>query len=290
MVVPFSPGAATDVIPRLLSDGMSKTLGAPIVIDNRPGSGGTAGTAAAARASPDGYTLLATVNPTVTLDVYLQKSVSYDPRTAFAPVTLMASSFVLLAVHPSMPVHTVTEFIEYAKANPGKISYGTPGVGTGPYMLGELLKLRAHIDITEISYRGVSPMLVDLAGGQIQAGMGSPAALLPLAHDGKIRVIALGDRQRQEELPDIPAISETVPGVVSKSWYAIYAPAGTPEPIVDALNKAAKIELVKPAIVEKLRMLGAYARGSTPEELGEITSEELDQWAREIPLMGLMPK
>ena len=193
VIVPFGPGAATDMIPRLLSDGMAKTLGQPIIIDNRTGAGGTTGTAAVARAAPDGYTLLATVAPTITVNVFVQKNVPYDPRTAFAPVAVTANSPLMLAVHPSLPAKTVAEFVEYAKSNPGKISYGTPGAGTAQNILGELIKRRAGIDIVEIPYRGAANLIPDLVSGQLQAAWGTPFTFLPLAQDGKIRILGITD-------------------------------------------------------------------------------------------------
>jgi tripartite-type tricarboxylate transporter receptor subunit TctC len=290
VIVPFGPGAATDMIPRLLSDGMSKTLGQPIIIDNRTGSGGTTGTAAVARAAPDGYTLLATVAPTITVNVFVQKNVPYDPRTAFAPVAVTANSPLMLAVHPSLPAKTVAEFVAYAKSNPGKISYGTPGAGTAQNILGELIKRRAGIDIVEIPYRGAANLIPDLVSGQLQAAWGTPFTFLPLAQDGKIRILGITDTKRNPDLPDIPAVAETVPGVIFSNFFAVYAPAGTPKPIVMRLNEAIVTELKKPDIVAKFKQQNLYLQLGTPEELGRITQEEIARWEKDIPMIGITPQ
>src|SRR5262245_1441400 len=289
MVVPFPGGGVADLVPRLIVDGMAATLGQPVVVDNRGGAGGTIGTTAVARAAADGYTLLMTVNPTITMNIYLQKNVPYDPRTAFAPITLAASSPMVLVVNPSLPINSIADLIDYARKNPGKLSYGTPGIGTGQHVVGELLKLKAGIDMVHVPYRGTGLMVQDVMSGQIQVGLGTPTAVLPFAPD-KLRVLAVAEPQRFPDLPDVPTISETVPGVVFNAWYGMFAPAGTPKPIVDRIHDAAVKQINDPDTARKMRLQGVVPVGSTPEELGRITQAEIDRWAVDIPAIGLKPQ
>src|SRR5262245_2479713 len=238
MVVPFPAGALTDAGARLPRDAMSAALGQPLVIENRPGAGGTTGAAFVANAAPDGYTLLTTVSAPMTLNKFLQKNFPYDPLTAFAPVSLVAESYLLFAVHPSLPVRTMAEFIDYARKNPGKLAYGTSGIGSAHHIAGELLKQKTGIDMVHVPYKGGAPSMQDLVAGNIPVAFATPPVALPQAHAGRIRVLATTRAERIPDLPDVPTISETVPGVVTMSWIGVFAPAAMPIQIVDRLNAA----------------------------------------------------
>ncbi len=290
MIAPYPPGASTDFIARVLRGPMSDALGQPIVVENRPGAGGTVGTNMVAAAPPDGYTLLITVNAPITMNKYFQKSYSLDPKTAFAPITNAASVVLALAVNASVPVKTVPELIAYAKQNPGKLSFGSAGIGSAHHIAGELLNLKAGINILHVPYRGGGPAIQDLIAGHVPIAFGTTPAVLPHAKAGSIRIIALAESKRDPDMPDVPTIAETVPGVVTATWIGIFAPAGTPQAIVDKLNKAAVDALKQPNIIAQLKLQGAVAIGSTPAELGQLVSDEFDSWGKIMPSLGILPE
>jgi tripartite-type tricarboxylate transporter receptor subunit TctC len=290
VVTPFPPGGSIDASARIAAEFMSKDLGQPFIIDVRPGAGGAVGTHAVARAEPDGYTLLTTVNATITTLVHLQKNLPYDPKTAFAPVGLIGSSHNLLAVNAELPVRSLADLVAYAKANQGKLNYGTAGVGSGQHLVGELLNHAAGIRIVHVVYKGNALILPDLISGRTQIGLGTRGSLRTALDTGKIRLIAAAGRVRDPAFPDMPAIHETYPGVYSTAWYATYAPAGTPRPIVDALNRSLRRALQLPEVREKLLAVGVYPEPTTPEELGRKGNEEIDFLGKAIPLIGLQPQ
>jgi tripartite-type tricarboxylate transporter receptor subunit TctC len=287
VIVSFPPGASTDASARLTRDALAETLGQPVVIDNRAGAGGTIGSAAVANAAPDGYTLLVTVNPPITMNMYMQKNFPYDAMKAFAPISLMADSVLVLAVNAALPVKSVAELVDYAKKNPGKLSYGSAGIGSGHHIAGELLKQRTGIDMVHVPYRGTGPAIQDLVAGQIQISFGTTPAVLPQAAAGTIRILALAEARRHPDLPSIPTIDEAVPGVVTNTWVGLFAPAGTPHPIIDKLNKAMAAALKRPDIAEKFKTQGLTAVSSTPGELADMSKAEFEKWGKIIPAIGI---
>jgi tripartite-type tricarboxylate transporter receptor subunit TctC len=290
IVAPYPPGASTDFMARLLRDPMSEALGQPIVVDNRPGAGGTTATAGVAAAAPDGYTLLFTVNAPVTMNKFLQKSYPIDPKTAFAPVVSAAEVLLALVVHSSLPVKTVPELIAYAKQHPGKLSYGTAGIGSAHHIAGELLKQKTGIDMQHVPYRGGGPAIQDLVAGHIAVAFGTTPAVIPHVQSGAIRMLALAEAKRDPDMPDVPTVDETVPGVITGTWVGLLAPAGTPQPIIDKLNKAAVDALKRPDVIAKMKLQGAKPVGSTPGELARLINTELDHWGKVIPSIGIQPE
>jgi tripartite-type tricarboxylate transporter receptor subunit TctC len=291
VVVPFPPGASNDALARITRDSMSEILGQSVVIENRPGAGGSTGAGSVASAAPDGYTLLIAVNAPITMNSFLQKNFPFDPKTAFAPVAHAADTTLLLAVHESVPAKTVTELVDYAKKNPGKLSYGSAGVGSGHHITGELLKQKTGIDVTHIPYRGSGPAIQDLVAGHIPISFGTPPAILPQAAAGKIRIIAVAEDRRFPDLPDVPTIAETVPGVsIPVTWLGLLAPAGTPRPIVEKLSAAMAATVKKPDVVAKLKQQGMLAVGGGPEALDQKIKSELALWTRLMPSIGIQPE
>jgi tripartite-type tricarboxylate transporter receptor subunit TctC len=291
IVVPFPPGASTDFMARIIRDPLNEALGQPVVIDNRPGAAGTTGSAAAVAAAPDGHTLLVTVNAPLTMNVYMQKNFPFDPKTAFTPIATMADVVLALAVHASLPVKTVPELIDYAKKNADKkLSYGSAGIGSAHHIAGELLKQKTGIDMMHVPYRGGGPAIQDLVAGHIPISFGTTPAVLPQANAGTIRIIALAEEKRSADLPGVPTVAETVPGVVTATWVGLLAPAGTPRPIVDRLNKIVVDTLKRPDVMEKLKQQGASAVAGTPEELSQRMQAELAGWGRIIPSLGIKPE
>jgi tripartite-type tricarboxylate transporter receptor subunit TctC len=290
IIVPFTPGASTDAVARLTRDVLARELGQAVVIDNRPGVGGTLGAAMVANAAPDGYTLLIAVNAPLTMNMFIQKSFPYEARSAFAPISLTAESVLVLAVNAKLPVKTVQELVDYVKSNPGKVSYGSAGVGSAHHIAGEMIKQRTGIDMAHVAYRGSAPAIQDLVGGNIQVSFGTTPAVLPHAQDGSIRIIALAEAKRHPELPGVPTIDETLPGVVTNTWVAFLAPAGTPRPIIDKLNAAMNLALRQPDIMEKFKLQGLTAKGSTSDQLQELIKAEYAHWEKVIPGIGIQAK
>jgi tripartite-type tricarboxylate transporter receptor subunit TctC len=291
IVVPFPPGASTDFTARLLRDPLAEALGQTVVIDNRPGAAGTVGAAAVANAAPDGHTLLVCVNAPLTMNVYMQKNFPFDPKTAFAPIMTAAEVILVLAVNASVPVKTVPELIDYAKKNADKkLSYGSAGIGSAHHIAGELLKQKTGIQLTHVPYRGGAPAIQDLVAGHIPISFGTTPAVLPQAHAGTVRILALVEAARSPDMPDVPTVAETVPGVVTATWVGLFAPAGTPRPIVERLNKIAVDVFKRSDVIAKLKQQGASAVAGTPEELGQRVRAELESWRRIIPSIGIQPE
>jgi tripartite-type tricarboxylate transporter receptor subunit TctC len=290
LIVNFPPGGSTDAMARIIREPLSQALGQNIIIDNRGGAGGTTGAAAVANARPDGYTILLSVNSALTTNRYLQKNFPFDPKTAFAPITLTSDVALVLAVHPSLPVHDVTGLIEYARKNPGKLAYATPGIGSSHHVCGELLKQKVGIDMVHVPYRGGALAMQDLLAGNIKVGFSTLPVALPQAQAGGIRVIAAAEKTRLPELPDTPTIDETVPGVVNVGWNGLLAPAGTPAPIIDKLNAATVAALKMPDIIAKMKLQGLHPLSSTPAEFASLLVGEVDHWAKVIPSIGIQPE
>jgi tripartite-type tricarboxylate transporter receptor subunit TctC len=287
MIVPYPPGALTDAGARLPRDALAAALGQPIIIENRGGAGGTTGAAFVANAAPDGYTLMTSVSAPITMNKFMQRNFPYDPVTAFAPISLLAESYLLLVVHPSLPVHNVAEFIDYARRNPGKLAYGSSGVGSAHHIAGELLKQKTGIDMVHVPYKGGAPSMQDLIAGNILVAFATAPAALPQMQAGKIRALATTRAERVPELPDIPTIAETVPGVTTVSWLGLFAPAATPAPIIERLNQAAAQAIANPEVIAAFRLQGLTAHGSTPAELQERIRSELALWGQVVPALGI---
>jgi len=290
MIVGFPPGGSTDAAARIVQDPMQRALGQTIIIDNRGGAGGTTAAAAVANANPDGYTLLLSVNASLTMNMYMQKNFPFNSKTAFAPISLTSDVVLVLAVNSELPVKSVPELIEYARKNPGKLSYGSSGVGSGHHICGELLKQKTGIDMVHVPYRGGGPAIQDLVAGNIQVSFGTLPAILPHVASGKIRIIAAAEKKRLPDFPDLPTIDETVPGVINIGWNGILAPAGTPQPIVDKLNAATVAAVKMPEVAAKMKLQGLNTLSSTPAEFASLISNEIDYWGKIIPSIGIQPE
>ena len=224
------------------------------------------------------------------MNKFMQKNYPIDPKTALEPVALANDVVLVLAVNSALPVNSVAELIDYAKKNPGKLSYGSSGVGSGHHICGELLKQKTGIDMVHVPYRGGGPAIQDLVAGQIQVSFGTLPAILPHVASGKIRIIAAAEKKRIPELPDLPTIDETIPGVINIGWAGLLAPQGTSKPIVDKLNQVMNTALKQPAVIEKLGVQGLHPVSATPAEFGKLISDEIDYWAKVIPSIGISPE
>jgi tripartite-type tricarboxylate transporter receptor subunit TctC len=286
-IVPFPPGGSTDVAARTLADKLTRALGQQVVIDNRSGGGGAIGTVEAARAAPDGYTLLFVADPVITLHLVV-KNVQFDMQRDFAAVTQVTTQPIAVAVHSSLPVKSVQELIAYAKAHPGKLSFAHSGTGSGQHMSGELLKKMAGIDIVHIPYKGGGPAVQDLVGGQVPMGVLGSTPLIPHHKAGRIRIIAFTSKERFAPMPEIPTLHESgFAGFDTTQWLGILAPKGTPAEIISRLHAESVKALALPDVRERLAQAALLAVGSTPKEFEALIRADLERWtaiAKELKL------
>lgn len=286
LVVPFPAGGSTDLIARLVAAKMAGPLGQQVVIENRGGAGGNIGSAAVARAEPDGYTILMGTVATHALNPALYKKMPYDPVKSFAPISLLALIPNVLVVNPSFPAKSVKELIELLKANPGAYSYASSGNGTPLHLSGELFKTMAGVDMVHVPYKGAGSALVDVMAGHVPIMFDNLPPSLEQIRAGKLRGLAVTTKERAPSIPELPTIAETLPGYETYSWNALFAPAGTPKPIIDRLHAAAVAALADPGVAAKLKDLSATAVGSTPEGLAAHVAAELAKWAPIVEASG----
>jgi tripartite-type tricarboxylate transporter receptor subunit TctC len=278
MIVPFAPGGSADTVARIVGNEVSKEIGQPIVILNRSGAGGNIGYEMAARALPDGYTLVMATSP-LAVNVSLYHKLGYDPIKDFSPISLVALQPNLLVVNPELPVKTLAELIAYAKVNPGKLNFGSSGIGTSQHLAGELFKRRAGVDIVHVPYRGGGPAMVDLVGDRLQMMFETIPSSLPYAQSGQLRAIAITVDERSKMLPDVPTVSEAgLPGFVSRGWLGVAAPAKTPKPIIDKLNAAIRKASETPSVADRLTELGLQVKPTSPSEFATFIDQEINNY------------
>lgn len=291
LVAPYPPGASTDFIARLIRDPLEEQLKVPVVVENKPGAGGTTGALLVAKSPPDGYTFMVTVNAPVTMNSHMQKNYPMDPMKSFTPVIKVADVVMTLAVNAKLPINNVKDLIDYAKKNPNeKLSFGSAGVGSAHHIAGELLKQKTGLNMVHVPYKGGGPAIQDLVAGHIPISFGTTPAVMPQAQAGTIRIIALAETKRSPDLPNVPTVSETVPGVDTFTWVGVFAPLGTPKPIVDRVNAIIAETIKKPDVIAKLKTQGATAAGGSPEDLQKSMQEEFDHWTKVIPSIGIKPE
>jgi tripartite-type tricarboxylate transporter receptor subunit TctC len=288
MVVPFAAGAGSnDIMARLIAQKLSDSFGQQFVVDNRPGASGIIGCDIVAKAQPDGYTVLM-MSLTFTVLPSLFSKLPYDTVKDLTPVTLVASAPLMLVVNPSVPVKNVAEFIAYAKANPGKLNFGSGGAGATPHLAGEMLKSMAGVQVTHIPYKGGAPALADLVGGQIQFMLENIPGTLPFAKSGKLRALAVTDLKRSPLLPDLPTLDESgLKGYQIVGWNGLFVPAGTPAAIVNKLHAGVVAALALPDVKERLTVLGADGVGDTPQHFAAFIKDDIAKWARVVKSAGI---
>ena len=287
LIVPFPPGGSTTIVARSITDKLAEILGQQIIIDNRAGAGGTVGTRSAAKADPDGYTILLGYTGTLGIGPTLYSNVGYDPRKDFAPIGRIGTAPNTLVVNPSFPAKSVAELVAYAKANPGKVNYGSAGVGTVSHVCGEYFATAAGIKIVHVPYKGTGPALNDAVGGHIPVAFAPIPATYSLAQAGKLRMLAVTSAKRSTLAPEVPTIAEQgVAGFEAVLRYGLVAPAGTPKPIIDKLNKALNDALKSDEIRKRLALEGAEPLPSTPQEYAADIDREETQWAKVVKASG----
>ncbi|HEV7878510.1 tripartite tricarboxylate transporter substrate binding protein [Bradyrhizobium sp.] len=288
LVIPFAPGGSTSIVGRGIADKMSELLGEKVVVDNRPGAGGTVGTKAVARSDPDGYTLVLGYTGTLAIGPSLYKNAGYDPRKDFAPIGLIGNAPNSLVVHPSFPAKTIAELIAYAKANPGKVNFGSAGAGTVSHITGEYFAASAGIKLVHIPYKGTGPALTDLLGGHIPMAFAPIPASHPNVTAGKLRALAVTSTTRSSLLPDVPTIAESVlPGFDASLYYGLAAPAGTPRPIIDKLNTALRDALASGEVKRQLTQDGTEITPGTPEDYAAFIDKDEKKWSQLVKASGV---
>ena len=288
IIVGFAAGGPNDILARLIGQWLSERLGQPFVIENRPGAGSNIATEAVVRAPPDGYTLLLVGSPNA-IDATLYDKPGFDFLRDIAPVASLIRGALVMVVHPSVPAKTLPEFIAYARTNPGKLAYGSGGVGGITHISAELFKQQARLDILHVPYRGIAPALTDLLGGRVQVLFTNPALLIAYIRAGKLRALAITTATRLEALPDIPAVDEVVPGYEASSIFGFGAPRNTPAEIVDRLNKEINAGLADATIKARLADLYGTALGGSPADFRKLLVEETEKWGKVIRAANIKP-
>ncbi|WP_294256944.1 tripartite tricarboxylate transporter substrate binding protein [uncultured Comamonas sp.] len=287
IVVPYPAGGTTDIIARLAAAQLSERLRQPFVVENRAGASGAIGSVAVAQAAADGYTLVMGTASSHGINSALQKNLPYDAVKDFAPVTVVASTPNIIVVHPSVPARTLGELLALAKARPGQINFGSTSPGGSPHMSAELLKMMAGVDMTHVPYKGASPMLTDLMGGQIQAGFDNLPSTIAFVRSGKLRALAVTTAQRWPGAADIPTVAESVPGYEVSGWFGLLAPAGTPKAVLDTLQTAVAQAVRDPEVTRQLRNLGAEPVASRPEVFARQIRADVDKWRGVVKATGV---
>jgi tripartite-type tricarboxylate transporter receptor subunit TctC len=287
LINPNPPGAASDIISRAIGHELSKRLGQPIVVENRPGAGSTIGSEVGAKAAPDGYTLMITSSPLFGVVPLLYPKLGFDPLKDFESVIVLASFSNVLTVHPSVPAKSVKELIALAKAQPGKLTYSSSGNGTTTHMSGEMFKSLAGVDIMHIPYKGGAPAMNDLLGGQVSMMFNNSPASLPHINAGKVRALAVTGIKREPSLPDVPTMVEAgVPGYQADGWFSLSVPTGTPKEIITRLNAAAAEGMKSPEFVKRITDLGYGIVGGTPKKMDEMIKAEIERWGPVVKASG----
>ena len=282
LIAPSSTGGGIDTLARIVAQA-SSTLGQQIVVENRGGANGMIGTELAAKAAPDGYTLLLGFVGAIAVNVSLYNKVPYDPVRDFAPITQVASSPLLIVAHPSLPVRSIAELIKLDKTRPGQVTYGTGGIGTGSHLTMELFNLTAGTRLLHVAYKGIGPALTDVLGGHISLMVSSPVSSQPHVQSGKLRGLAVTGRDRLAALPGVPTMIESgLPNFVSNSWFGVLAPAGTPPAIIARLNKDFVALLQRPDAREQISRTGADPVGDSPEKFAAFIKTEIAKWGKVV--------
>lgn len=283
LVVPLAPGGTTDIIARLLGDKMQQHLGQPIVIENRPGAGGTIASNYVANSTPDGYTILMGTIGTMAVAPAMYGSLPYDPEDAFSSISLVSTGQFVVAVNPQVEAHTLSELLELARKNPGKINYGSAGNGSTLHLGMEMLKQQAGVNIVHVPYKGSGPMVAALVGGEVQVGMPDIPSALNFIEAGRLRPLAVTGAERAGFGPEVPTLSESgFDGFNVSVWLGLVAPKGTPSDVIDVLNKAVHAALADEALSKKLIELDSHPKPTSPEEFAEFARSERIQWKKVV--------
>jgi len=286
LIVPYPPGGGTDITARLMGQWLSERLGQPFIIENRPGGNTNIATEAVVRAPPDGYTLLV-VDTAPTINATYFSKLNFDLIRDIAPVAGIASQTQIMEVNPSVPAKTVPEFVRYATANPGKLNMASPGNGNIGHVSGELFKMMTGINMVHVPYRGMGPVLADLLGGQVQVCFGGAISSMDYVRAGRLRALAVTTASRLEALPDIPSLSEFLPGYGATDWKGIGVPKNTPPEIIDKLNKEINAGLADPKLNARFAELGSPVLPGSPTDFGKLIADDTEKWAKVVKFAAI---
>jgi tripartite-type tricarboxylate transporter receptor subunit TctC len=290
LVVPYAPGGVVDFIGRTLGQRLAQQVGQPVVIDNRPGAGGMIGIEYTARSAPDGHTIVL-MDPAVVINPVLQEKPLYDLFKDLATVAVIGHSPLVLTVNPQLPVNDVAQLVQFAKANPGKLNFASAGIGTTPHMAGELLKIRAGIDMTHVPYKGAGPAMADLAAGQVQVGFSSITGALPFIKDGRLRALATSGAKRSAALPDLPTFIEAgYPDIEVDLWLGVFAPINTPTAVLRRLNSEINAALSDATVAAAFAKVGVEPHPASAEDGARFVRAEHDKWAQVVTKAKLRAK
>jgi tripartite-type tricarboxylate transporter receptor subunit TctC len=290
-VVPFTPGGSTDILARLLGQRLEAALKAPVIIESRPGAGGSVGVGSVARSPADGYTLVMGHIGTLAVNPALYRKLPYDPLTSFEPVSGIANVHNMLVVHPDVPAKTLQELVDYAKQNPGKLNYASGGVGSAAHIAMVALSDRARITMTHVPYRGTAPAVTDLLGGRVQLTFTGAPNLIQHVEAGTMRALAVSGASRLKAAPSVPTVAESgFPDFEASQWYGILVPSGTPKAVIDLLNKEIRAAMAAPEIADRLTLEGAEVWTNTPAEFREHVGKEIGRWGDLVRRAGIKPE
>ncbi|MDH7798711.1 MULTISPECIES: tripartite tricarboxylate transporter substrate binding protein [unclassified Beijerinckia] len=290
LVIPYAVGGSTDLTGRMLARSLSDRLGQPLVVESRPGAGGSVGHEFVAKSPADGYTLLFSAAGPLTVTPHIYSKLGYDPIKAFEPVTLVATQPLLLVLKPSLNAPSLADLVRMAKAQPGKLSYGSFGYGSAAHLAGEYFKMLAGVDIVHVPYKGSAPALTDLMAGQFDLMFDVFSTSAPLVEGGKLRAIAITSNERSPQFPDVPTMQQAgLEGFEAGTWFGLLVPTGTPRPIIDMLSAATNKSLAEKEVRENLASQGASVRGGTPEQFGQFFQAEYEKWQKIVKLAGITP-
>ena len=289
VIVPFAPAGTTDILARLIGQWLSEQLGQSFIVENRPGASTMIGTEAVVRAPADGYTLILAATASAINTTLYEKKISYDFLRDIAPIASILRVPNVVVVHPSLPVRTIPELIAYAKANPGRINVESPGAGTSSHLAGELFKVMTGVDMIHVQYRGNGPALIDLLAGQVQVGFDTMPASIAYVRAGKLRALAVSTVTRSQTLPDLPTVSEFVPGYESSGYFGLGAPGKTPAEIIDKLNREVNAGLADPKLRAQLTDLGGMILAGSPADFRKLIDDETEKWGKLIRAANIKP-
>ncbi|MGE0797482.1 MAG: tripartite tricarboxylate transporter substrate binding protein [Lautropia sp.] len=288
IVVPFPAGGAADLLARRMAAKMGETWGQPVIVDNKPGAAAALGAEFVARSNPDGYTLLLGTSSSHSVGPAFRR-LSYDPIRDFEPVTQVTISPLAIALHPAVPANSVRELIDYARANPGRLSYASWGNGSASHLAAELFKSMARIDIVHVPYKGSPPALADLMAAQVQLTFDNLSSVLPHVRSGKLKLVAVTTEKRAVQVPDTPTVGESLPGFAAVGWFGLFAPAGTPREIAARVNVAAVRALQAPEVGKAISEMGMEVVADSAQRFGETVRTELEQWSKVVKDSGARP-
>lgn len=287
IVVPFTAGGSTDVVSRIAAEKLTKALGQSFIVENRPGAGGTIGSEFVAKSAPDGNTLLVGTSSTLAIAPYIYRKLAYQPLKDFTPVSLLGTADVLVAVNAKLPVDSVQALIDYGKQRPGKLTFGSGGVGSISHLLGEYFKSMASVDMLHVPYKGDAQMVTDLVGGQLDMAFGTAVAFLPYIRGGQLKALAVTNPRRSTTMTDLPTIAEAgVPGYEAVQWFGIVAPTGTPPAVVKRLNESLQAILAMEDVQARFRSLGFDVVGGEPQRFASFLEQENTKWRKIATVSG----